>query len=302
MYNFFSPDEAELSAVIYETLETCDKVKSIQVIQTGWTNITMDVEGENQSYIFRFPRNLFFAKMMIKDCVFCQLLRDKVSIPIPDMQLKVNKNRPFSMHRKIKGVSLLSQMDTIKPSDLDAIVSDLALFLSQLHALSLDIMKDDMKENLADFLDNLASVHQGDYDFTYHDPLRQMESSLLNLRIVHGDFHPGNVLIQDGRVSGIIDFAFASISDKHSDLGRFWGRSNPVLGQALVEAYQYQTKTVCDLTKVHAVADVFKYVEYKYVHYMQAFHPEIKIPLSVLEASVREGERLKQKENMTIIQ
>ena len=105
--------------------------------------------------------------MMIKDCVFCQLLRDKVSIPIPDMQLKVNKNRPFSMHRKIKGVSLLSQMDTIKPSDLDAIVSDLALFLSQLHALSLDIMKDDMKENLADFLDNLASVHQGDYDFSF---------------------------------------------------------------------------------------------------------------------------------------
>ena len=64
MYNFFSPDEVELSAVIYETLEPCDKVKSIQVIQTGWTNITMDVEGENQSYIFRFPRNLFFAKMI----------------------------------------------------------------------------------------------------------------------------------------------------------------------------------------------------------------------------------------------
>ena len=302
MYNFFSPDEAELSAVIYETLESCDRVKSIQVIQTGWTNITMDVECENQSYIFRFPRNLFFAQMMVKDCVFCQLLRDKVSIPIPDMQLKVNKNRPFSMHGKIKGVSLLSQMDALKPSDLEPIVSDLALFLSQLHALSLDIMQDEIKEKLADFLDNLASVHQGNYDFSYHDPLRQIESSLQNLRIVHGDFHPGNILIQDGRVSGIIDFAFASISDKHSDLGRFWSRSNPVLGKALIGAYQHQTKTVCDLSKVYAVADVFKYVEYKYVQYMQTFHPEIKIPLSVLEMSAREDARLKQKESINTTQ
>ena len=88
MYHFFTPDENELCNLIRVSLKEVDNVKSIQTIQTGWTNITMDVEGETQNYIFRFPRNLFFAKMMIKDCLFCQFLKNKVSIAVPDMQLK----------------------------------------------------------------------------------------------------------------------------------------------------------------------------------------------------------------------
>jgi len=263
MYNFFSPNETELRAVIGETLQHEDNVKSVQLIQTGWTNITMDVEGEIKNYIFRFPRNLFFAQMMIKDCAFCQFLHDKVSIPIPDMKLKQNKNRPFSVHTKIKGVSLLSQMENLSASEECAILKDLSVFLSQLHAIPLNTLQDEIKESLSDFLDNLAIVHKGDYNFAYHTPLREMEKEPLNLAIVHGDFHPGNVLINDGRVSGIIDFAFASISDKHADLGRFFGRSNPLLAGALIESYQNQTKTTCDLKKIHEVADVFKYVEYK---------------------------------------
>ena len=198
------------------------------------------------------------------------------------------------MHKKIIGTSLLSQMDKLTASELDVIIDDLSLFLSQLHALPLNSIQDEIKESLSDFLDNLAVVHQGDYDFNYHTPLRNIERSSLSLKIVHGDFHPGNILINEGCVNGIIDFAFASISDEHADLGRFLGRSSPRLGQALIDAYQHQTKTVCDLQKVHDVADVFKYVEYKYVQYMQAFHPEIKIPLSVLQNSALEADRLKK--------
>ena len=104
MYNFFSPNEAELTSIIYETLNETDVVKSVQVIQSGWTNITMDVHAQTFDYIFRFPRNLFFAKMMVKDCIFCQFLRKKVSLNIPDMQLKMHNHRPFSMHKKIKGL------------------------------------------------------------------------------------------------------------------------------------------------------------------------------------------------------
>ena len=196
MYDFFSPNETTLNSVIYETLKQEDNVKSVRLIQTGWTNITIDVEGELKNYIFRFPRNLFFAQMMIKDCVFCQFLRNKVSVPIPDMQLKQNKNRPFSVHSKIKGVSLLSQMEKLSPSEECEIIKDLSIFLSQLHTIPLKNLQEEIKENLSDFLDNLAIVHKGDYNFAYHTPLKEMEKDPLNLAIVHGDFHPGNVLIQ----------------------------------------------------------------------------------------------------------
>lgn len=283
MYDFFLPNETELTSIIHETLKEYDAVKSVQVIQSGWTNITMDVHGEIQDYIFRFPRNLFFAKMMIKDCVFCQFLHNKVSLNIPDMKLNINNNRPFSMHKKIKGTSLLSQMDNLNSFELENIVSDLGVFLDELHTLPVDTMPKDIKETLGDFLDALAVVHNGDYDFNYHNVLHDMEKTPLNLRIVHGDFHPGNILIENGKVSGVIDFSFASVSDHHADLGRFMGRSNQFLGNALVKAYQNITNTTCDLKKVHDVANVFNYVEYKYVQYMQSNHPEINIPKSVLQ-------------------
>jgi hypothetical protein len=90
-------------------------------------------------------------------------------------------------------------------------------------------------------------------------------------------------LIEDGHVSGIIDFSFSSVSDIHADLGRFMGRSNQFWGNALVHAYQKVTGTSCDLKKVYDVANVFHYVEYKYVQYMQSYHPEINIPQSVLQ-------------------
>ena len=107
MYNFFTPDEAELKNVIKETLTGKDALVSAQTIQTGWTNITMDVKGELQDYIFRFPRNLFFARMMVKDCTFCNFLKGKTSLSIPDMQLKTNKNRPFQCTKKSKAARLL---------------------------------------------------------------------------------------------------------------------------------------------------------------------------------------------------
>ena len=293
MYNFFTPDEAELKNVIKETLTGKDALISAETIQTGWTNITMDVKGELQNYIFRFPRNLFFARMMVKDCTFCNFLKGKTSLPIPDMQLKTHKNRPFSMHKKIKGSSLTSQLDKLTPSEQVGIIEDLSQFLMELHALPASSMPTEIKESLGDFLAGLATVHQGNYDLTKHGSLLTMEEQTQTPSIVHGDFHPGNVLVNDGHVSGIIDFSFASISDKHSDLGRFMGRSNSTLGGALIESYQAKTNYPCDPKKIQDVVDVFKYVEYKYVEYMQSNHPEIKIPESVLKASALEAEKLK---------
>ncbi|MGN0919783.1 MAG: phosphotransferase family protein [Alphaproteobacteria bacterium] len=291
MYNFFTPNENELKRVIQETLAGKDALVSAQTIQTGWTNITMDVQGELQSYIFRFPRNFFFARMMIKDCTFCRFLQGKVSLPIPDMKLKMHQDRPFSVHKKIKGSSLSSEMDKLSATEQVGIIEDLSQFLMELHALPATDMPAEIRESLGDFLEGLASVHQGNYDFKKHALFRMMENENPHPAIVHGDFNPGNVLVDNGHVSGIIDFSFASVSDKHSDLGRFWGRTNPALAGALVESYQHKTKVSCDFQKIQCVADMFHYVEYKYVEYMQSNHPEIKIPESVLQASLLEAQK-----------
>ena len=286
MYNFFTPNETELKQVIRDALKGQDQVVEAKTIQTGWTNITMDVTGEQDNYIFRFPRNLFFAQMMIKDCRFCQFVRDKVSVTTPDMHLMMNQNRPFSVHKKIKGVSLTSKMDHLTAFEQKNVIDGIVHFLSELHNIPVSLMPADIAESLNDFLTGLASVHKGDYDMGQHGSLISMEKDLEKPVIVHGDFNPGNILLDENcRVSGIIDFAFASISDRSADIGRFVGRATPELGRALIEAY----RETCDQNKIQNIVQLFKYVEYKYVQYMQNNHPEIVIPESVLQMAANEA-------------
>ena len=290
MYNFFAPDEKELEQVIRETLKGHDELVQAKTIQTGWTNITMDVKGEKDNYIFRFPRNLFFAKMMIKDCQFCQFIHDKVHTPTPDMKLKFHKERPYSVHKKIKGSSLTSKMDHLSSQEIEKVCTDLADFLTELHALPAQSMPAEIEESLDNFLTGLASVHKGNYDLSKHDRLKNMEKNVSVPSIIHGDFNPGNVLLdEDNHVSGIIDFSFASISDKHADIGRFVGRSSPEWGETLIQAYQIKTKTPCQKDKIQDIVDLFKYVEFKYVQYMQSNHPEIVIPEFVLQMAANEA-------------
>jgi len=292
MYNYFSPNEAELISIIKKNIGADDSLIQAQTIQTGWTNITMDVETQQSAYIFRFPRNFFFAQMMIKDCHFCQFIRGKVSVQTPDMQLRFDNNRPFSMHQKIKGVSLTSRMNDLSAAEEKIVAADIVRFLSELHAIPVETMPADIAESLNDFLTGLASVHKGDYDLKYHNALIHMEQVADKPVIIHGDFNPGNILLdENAHVSGVIDFAFASISDRHADIGRFVGRATPRLGRAVLEAYQ--TQSPCDNIKVQDIVELFKYVEYKYVQYMQSEHPEIVIPDAVLAMAEQEGKRFR---------
>ena len=290
MYDYFNPDETELTAIIERNIGSDDRLIRAQTIQTGWTNITMDVQTQKTAYIFRFPRNYFFARMMIKDCNFCQFLKGKVSVQTPDMQLKFDHNRPFSMHQKIKGVSLTSRMGNLSETEEKRIAKDIVQFLSELHAIPVETMPADIAESLNDFLTGLATVHKGNYDLSMHQALIHMEQAVEHPVIIHGDFNPGNILLdENAHLSGVIDFAFASISDRHADIGRFVGRATQSLGQAVLDAYQVHN--TCDGIKVQHVVDLFKYVEYKYVQYMQTEHPEIIIPEAVLDMAKQEEKR-----------
>ena len=284
MYPYFLPNEKELQEVIVSSLKEQDAVLTTQVIQTGWTNITMDVHGEQNDYIFRFPRNRFFADMIVKDCRFCSFVGGKTRIQTPQMKLLFDQGRPFSRHVKIKGTALDKRMNDLSDVERTRVAEDLSGFLTDLHQINPDQMPTDIRESLNDFLTGLATVHNGDYNISMHNQLIDMEKNPDRTCIVHGDFHPGNVLVDDAnRVCGVIDFAFASISDYHADLGRFVGRSEARLGQALVQAYQEQHQHPCLNDRIQKIVDLFQYVEFKYVQYMQSSHPEILIPASVLD-------------------
>jgi len=286
MYQFFKPNLTELNQIIRQRLDAQDEqVISSKVLQTGWTNITMDVKATKDAYIFRFPRNLFFAQAMIKDCEACAFLRGKISAPVPKMRLLMDKGRPFSMHAKIKGETLDKLLPHLSVTEKTTIADDLGRFLAELQAIPIQTAPPIMKKTLNAFLLDLAKVHQGDYDNNRHRNWSEIERSASDLHLAHGDFHPGNILIgSDKKVVGVIDFAFTTISDRHADLGRFYCRSEPEMSRLLIAAYQRHSGKSCEQQKIAQMADLFHYVDTQYVKYMQRAHPEIVIPKMLLSS------------------
>lgn len=69
-------------------------------------------------------------------------------------------------------------------------------------------------------------------------------------RFVHGDFRLGNLLVNDGRVSGVVDWVGAHRGDYHEDIAKLWGpviRNPDILpfvgdGSEFVAAYEATTK------------------------------------------------------------
>jgi len=81
---------------------------SYKQISTGWTNFVFIATTKKSQYIFRFPRNDFFANALEKEFKINQFLQNKLSFKIPQMQLYYHKHRPYSVHIKLDGESLSS--------------------------------------------------------------------------------------------------------------------------------------------------------------------------------------------------
>jgi aminoglycoside phosphotransferase (APT) family kinase protein len=57
---------------------------------------------------------------------------------------------------------------------------------------------------------------------------------------IHGDLHPGNLIVEDGRLSGVIDFGDLTAGDPATDLAVTWMMFPPALRPAFVTAAGYE--------------------------------------------------------------
>ena len=85
MANFFTPRD-NLDKIITETFPD-KKIEKTEHIITGWTNIVIEVTTNKGSYFFRFPRNPFWSKMIVKDAAVCNFVDGKTSFYTPQMTL-----------------------------------------------------------------------------------------------------------------------------------------------------------------------------------------------------------------------
>lgn len=250
--------------------------QSLELVKTGWTNFVICVSDGHAEYFFRFPRNQFFARMMLKDHAFCTFARDKVRFEFPNLQIFYDDGRPFSMHRKIQGWSLTDRIKFLSRQAITNVAYDIAQFIQDLNRIDPKNLPSICHMPVSQFLDELPSVQFTSYDLSQHDFLKQLEK---NPQVVHGDLNPGNIILDgNDRVVGIIDFAFSGVSNSYVDLSRIIGRASDEFEQPMLEAYKELVDHNVSVDSMKKINRMWHYVDNQYILFMKAKHPEIQLP------------------------
>jgi aminoglycoside phosphotransferase (APT) family kinase protein len=275
MKQFFTTEDP-LENIIHDTLKT-HKVKSTKHIISGWTNIVIEVSTDQGEYFFRFPRNPFWAKMIVKDASFCNFIEGKTSFYTPSMTLHFHKKRPFSVHEKIQGYSLNNRIYNLSHTTLAATAYSVAKFVKELSEVDIKDAPEDVKYPLSKFLQELDHRH---YDTHLDDHHKYVKNAETIPRLVHGDLNPGNIIMNEkDEVIGVIDFCFAGISHPGMDISRIISRPTPETFESeLLRAYRQLNNGHLPVARIRKMQKIWQDVDAGYANHIRQFYPEITLP------------------------
>ncbi len=268
--DYFSLDE-DFTKIIITALS--DKnISSIKPISTGWTNIVFEVSTDSGNYFFRFPRDNFWLRTIVKDYEFSKYISGKTDFQTVKLDLKYDNNRPFSIHKKIEGTVLADVMDTMSPSQIETVSKDIAKFMYQLH--NIDFKNDQIFTinniglNLTDFLDELLNVHvsQEDKIFWKYEDFKNKDHNTL----VHGDLNSSNILLDSNyHIAAIIDFGFGGFGNPYFDISRIIGRCPESFKDRIICNYEQISNNKLDYPTLNNEIQIWSNIDNSYINYMR---------------------------------
>lgn len=190
------------------------EINDTKLITEGWES---DILVVNNEYVFRFPKeNNRFDCVYEKEKIITDNIRKFISTEISNIQIYKHKDIIFTVLKYIPGENLYHTTANI--------VDDFSNFLKEIHSVDIKVLKkykldaDNLpfykyRLSLSNFsfnydtLPDLLKKYNLDDDFNncvntftafdYRD-----EDDVL----CHNDLHKGNVIVGNGKLSGIIDF------------------------------------------------------------------------------------------------
>ena len=273
---FFSIDE-DFESIIYNTLsnEYSDiEILDIELNKTGWTNIVYEVSTNHGDYYFRFPRDQFWERTIVKDCQFANFIKGKTEFETVDLRLKEDDGRHFSVHPKIKGTPLAIKIKDMSDDDKKKVSEQIAKFMYEMHSLQ---YKEDgifsinnIGLELQDFISELLSLHVSDNDRAFWEKQNFQMDDEGECCLVHGDFNSSNILVDDdNNVKAIIDFGFAGFGNKYNDISRVIHRC-PEIKEDIISSYEsFENGEICRNTLDREI-DTWQKIDTGYINYMKS--------------------------------
>lgn len=198
----------------------CPELLAARVVDDGQNNIVLD----SGRLIVRLARHRRAEDELRQEAATLAVLAGRLPLAIPAPCIRPIGDRVVSVHSRLPGKALASIADL---ADAARAARNLAGFLHALHALPIEL--------LPQAADNGQSVWRPLFETaaTRLFPLLPTGAAetlaagfasflptvpTLPQTIIHGDFGTGNILVSDGEIAGIIDFAGCSVGDPAYDL------------------------------------------------------------------------------------
>lgn len=267
MSKFFTTDDP-LDKIIAETMPE-KRVEQTKHILTGWTNIVIEVTTDAGVYFFRFPRNPFWSRMIVKDAAVCNFVDGKTSYYTPQMKLCYDsKGRPFSVHEKIEGYTLGDRIYHLSHTAITGVAYDAAKFIKELSGIDLSKAPKEVKYPLSDFLHELDYEHYDKHIDADHKYIKKTEGDSL----VHGDLNLGNILLDENdKMVGVIDFCFAGTGNPNMDVARMVSRPAP-------EEFEKEFLSYFENTgEISRMKEAWHHIDNGYAEHIRAKFPEINL-------------------------
>lgn len=270
MNNTYFELSDDFENIIKNTLND-KQIISIKQNPTGWTNIVYEVETNEGNFFFRFPRDEFWSRTIVKDYEFAKYIYGKTDFDTVKLELFYDNDRPFSVHKKISGIPLAEVMNVLSSDEVKTISNEIAKFMYQLHCLDFDKSKifsiNNIGLNLTDFLDELLNVHVDKNDMNFWIPTSIHSDDIC---LVHGDLNSSNVLLDENRhVAAIIDFGFGGFGNKYNDIGRIIGRCPPPFKNEIVNSYEQYSNSKLDSKLLDTNINTWTDIDNSYINYMR---------------------------------
>lgn len=268
--NYFSLDE-DFEKIIRNTLND-KEITSINPISTGWTNIVFEVATTEGNFFFRFPRDDFWIRTIVKDYEFSKFIHGKTDFNTVKLELFYDNGRPFSVHKKIEGTVLADKMNNLTQEEIKTVSNDIAKFMYQLHQITFNKNEifdiDNIGLNLVDFLDELLNVHVASKDkvFWKYEDFSNKDTSCL----VHGDLNSSNILLdENNHVSAIIDFGFGGFGNQYFDIARIIGRCPNTFKGEIIKSYEALSQNALDENILNDEIKIWTNIDNAYINYMR---------------------------------
>lgn len=248
------------------------KIDTMTLIPTGWTNIVYEVKTDDGSYFFRFPRDEFWSRTIVKDYEITQYIYGKTNFNTIKLELFYDNERPFSMHKKIEGTPLAEKMNELNEEQITCISNEIAQFMNEIHNLDYSKSKIFKTNNiglkLKDFLDELLSFHitEENRQFWKMVPNVKEETNCL----VHGDLNSSNILLdENNHIAAIIDFGFAGYGNKYDDIARIIGRCPDTFRDKIVNSYEECSNINLSEQILNQNIETWNNIDNAYIDYMK---------------------------------